>query len=72
MSGAPVVVQKYLGFAMFSKAGVTIGLIMLVQGRFPEIATVITAIELAAITAFELFGPLGTKYALISSGETNK
>jgi len=70
LSGAPEVVQKYLGFAMFSKAGVTIGLIMLVQGRFPEIAVVITAIELAAITVFELFGPLGTKYALISSGET--
>ncbi len=71
LSGAPEVVQKYLGFAMFSKAGVTIGLIMLVQGRFPEIAVVITAIELGAITVFELFGPLGTKFALISSGETS-
>ena len=70
LSGAPEVVQKYLGFAMFSKAGVTIGLIMLVQGRFPEIAVAITAIELAAIAVFELFGPMGTKFALISSGET--
>lgn len=69
LSGAPEVVQKYLGFAMFSKAGVTIGLIMLVQGRFPEIAVVITAIELGAITIFELFGPLGTKFALTSAGE---
>lgn len=54
---------------MFSKAGVTIGLIMLVQGQFPEIATVITAIELGAVAVCELIGPLGTKFALKSSGE---
>ena len=70
ISNAPKVVQKYLGFAMFSKAGVTIGLLMLVQQRFPEIAAVIVAIELAAIAVFEIFGPMGTRFALISSGET--
>jgi Kef-type K+ transport system membrane component KefB len=70
LSGATEAVQKYLGFAMFSKAGVTIGLILLVQGRFPEIAAIITAIELAAVTVCELIGPMGTRYALISSGET--
>ncbi|MDW7650792.1 MAG: cation:proton antiporter [Bacillota bacterium] len=70
LSGAPEVVQKYLGFAMFSKAGVTIGLVLLVQGRFPELALVITAIELAAVTVCELIGPMGTRYALINSGET--
>ncbi|SDY33488.1 cation:proton antiporter [Tindallia californiensis] len=71
VSGAPTVVQKYLGFAMFSKAGVTIGLVMLVQGRFPEIAAIITAIELAAVTFCELTGPLGTRFAIFSSGEHN-
>jgi Kef-type K+ transport system membrane component KefB len=71
VSGAPDTVQKYLGFTMFSKAGLTIGLLLIIQGRFPEIAVIITAIELAAITVSEaLLGPLGTKYALISSGET--
>lgn len=70
LSNAPEPVQKYLGFAMFSKAGVTIGLVLLVQGRFPEIAMVITAIELAAVTVCELIGPMGTRYALLSSGET--
>ncbi len=71
LANADIVVQKYIGFAMFSKAGVTIGLIMLVQGRFPELAVIITAIELAAVTVCEVFGPMGTRYALISSGETN-
>ncbi len=72
VSGAPETVQKYLGFSMFSKAGLTIGLVLIIQGRFPEIAVIITAIEMAAITASEaLLGPLGTKYALIKSGETH-
>ncbi len=71
LANADIIVQKYIGFAMFSKAGVTIGLIMLVQGRFPELAVIITAIELAAVTVCEVFGPMGTRYALISSGETN-
>ncbi len=71
LANADIIVQKYIGFAMFSKAGVTIGLLMLVQGRFPELAVVITAIELAAVTVCEICGPMGTRYALISSGETN-
>ncbi|MDO9536113.1 MAG: cation:proton antiporter [Bacillota bacterium] len=71
LANAEQKVQKYLGFAMFSKAGVTIGLLLLVQGRFPEIAIMITAIELAAVTVCEIVGPMGTRYALISSGETD-
>ncbi len=71
LGNADKIVQKYLGFAMFSKAGVTIGLLLLVQGRFPELALMITAIELAAVTVCELVGPLGTRFALISSGEAN-
>ncbi|RQD72911.1 MAG: hypothetical protein D5R97_10155 [Candidatus Syntrophonatronum acetioxidans] len=70
LANADEAIQKYLGFAMFSKAGVTIGLLMIVQGRFPEIAAVITAIELAAVTVCEICGPMGTRFALISSGET--
>ncbi len=69
LCGAEEKVQKYLGFAMFSKAGVTIGLLMVVQDRFPEIAAVITALVLANVTIAELIGPLGTRYALVASGE---
>jgi hypothetical protein len=61
---------KVPGFCHVSKAGVTIGLLLLVQGRFPELAVVITAVELAAVTVCEIIGPMGTRYALISSGET--
>ena len=61
-------VRNYLGLAMLPKAGVTIGLILLVQGD-PELAMIITAIELAAVTVCEIIGPMGTRYALMSSGE---
>ena len=67
--GAEEVVQKYLGFAMFSKAGLTIGLLMLVTDRFPELAVTIVAIELAAVSVCELIGPLGTRFAILKSGE---
>lgn len=63
-------VRRYLGFAMFSKAGVTIGLLLLVQKTFPQFASFIIAIELGAVVICELIGPMGTKYALIASGET--
>ncbi len=64
-------VRKYLGLAMLPKAGVSIGLILFIQNRFPgmELIAVITAIELAAVTFFEIVGPLVTKYALEKSGE---
>lgn len=69
ISGAEEKVKKYLGFAMFSKAGVTIGLVLLVQAQFPQLAPQITAIELAAVAVCELIGPIGTRYALLASGE---
>jgi len=69
LAGAQETVQKYLGFAMFSKAGVTIGLIMVVQDQFPEIASTIVAIELAAVAACSIIGPVGERFAVLSSGE---
>lgn len=70
LAGAERKVQKYLGFGMFSKAGLTIGLLIIVQKTFPDIAPVITAVELAAVAVCSVIGPLGERFALISSGET--
>jgi Kef-type K+ transport system membrane component KefB len=71
LTRAEKTVRNYLGFAMLPKAGLTIGLLMLVQDRFPELATTIAAIELAAVAVCELIGPLGTKFALQASKEMN-
>ncbi len=64
-------IQKYMGLAMLPKAGVSIGLILFVQSRFPgtELAAIVTAIELAAVTFYEITGPLATRYALIGAGD---
>ncbi|RQD74579.1 MAG: cation:proton antiporter [Candidatus Syntrophonatronum acetioxidans] len=65
--------QKYMGWAMLPKAGVSIGLILFVQSRFPgtELAALITAIELAAVTFYEITGPMATRYALAGAGDIN-
>ncbi len=64
-------VQKYMGWAMLPKAGVSIGLILFVQSRFPgtELAALITAIELSAVTFYEITGPIATRYALAGAGD---
>jgi Kef-type K+ transport system membrane component KefB len=66
-SEAPV--RRYLGFAMLSQAGLAVGLLLAVNRRFPELAPLITTVVLAAVTIFELVGPLGARYALVRAGE---
>ncbi len=64
-------VQRYAGLAFFSKAGISIGYLLIVQGQFPEIATIVTAVELSAIAICQVVGPMGVKFALIKAGEAN-
>jgi Kef-type K+ transport system membrane component KefB len=63
------VVRQYLGYAMLSQAGLAVGLLLAVNRRFPEVAPVITTVVLAAVTVFELVGPVSARYALVRAGE---
>ena len=63
-------VQRLMGYAMFSQAGLAIGLVLITNRRFPEIGPTIATIVLASVAIFELFGPLAARFALASSGET--
>jgi len=72
MVNAPKAIKKYLGFAMLPQAGVAIALVLAVQVEMPDIARLITALVLAAVAANEVIGPLGTKFALVKAGETNR
>jgi len=65
-------VQRYAGIAVFSKAGISIGFLLIVQGQLPEIASIVTAVELSAIAICQIAGPLGIKYALTKAGEAEK
>ena len=75
---APKNIQKYLGFALLSQAGVAIGLAILVNNELSahsEVAflgaLVITIITLTTIF-FEILGPIGVKYALTKAGEAHE
>jgi Kef-type K+ transport system membrane component KefB len=70
ITGLDPQVQKLLGVAMLSQAGLAIGLVLIVGERFPQISATVTTVVLAAVAVFELIGPVGAKIALVRSGET--
>ena len=71
LSKAPMVVRKYLGFALLPKAGVTIGLALLASRSFPLMGGLILNAVLASTIINELIAPPFTKYALFKANEAN-
>ncbi|RMG66026.1 MAG: cation:proton antiporter [Calditrichaeota bacterium] len=76
LSHAPVTVQKYLGFALFSQAGVAIGLALDIYQHFSQFGpkgTLIghTIINIIAATTLlvQIIGPPSVKYAIQKAGE---
>lgn len=72
LSKAPANIQKYLGFGLFTQAGVAIGLAMVVQrefGLYGELATIAITTITATTIILEIIGPLGVKYAITKAGE---
>ncbi len=61
--------NTWLGF--ITQAGVSLGLLMEVARRFPEIGLSIQTILIAAITINQIIGPMAFKYALNKVGESN-
>ncbi len=64
-------VQNFLGFALLAQAGLAVGLTITIEGRFKNYAPIVSAIVLASVAIYEMFGPISTRYALIQSGEAN-
>jgi Kef-type K+ transport system membrane component KefB len=71
LAHAPESVRKYLGLGLFPKAGVTVGLILLVQREptFSAIGNLIISAVLASVIINELIAPPLTKYAIVKAGE---
>ncbi len=67
-------IGKYLGFAMIPKAGLAIGLLIVLTGehQFSPYIQSITAIILASVVVNELLGPFSVGFALDKSGDTNQ
>lgn len=79
ISGTKKEIQKYLGFALFSQAGVAVGLAYLVSVELAplgpagkELGSLAIATILATTVIFEVIGPLGVKYAISEAGEVRE
>lgn len=62
-------VQNFLGFGLLTQAGLAVGLVMTIARQFPEYYTVISTVVLSAVVVYEMIGPIGTKFAIVQSGE---
>lgn len=69
VGGLRLDIQRLIGLAMLSQAGLAIGLVLVTNERFPQIGPTISTIVLASVAIFELIGPLGARFALEKSGE---
>ena len=71
--GLPAAVQKYLGFCLFSQAGVAIGLAIFATHRFHyETAQSIILVITATTFLVQIIGPPSVRFAVIRAGEVGK
>jgi Kef-type K+ transport system membrane component KefB len=69
ISGAPRIVENWIGVALAPQAGVALGIGLVAKTTFPEYGDYIFTVIAATTVLFELIGPLLTKMSLIKAGE---
>ena len=62
-------VQRLLGFGLMAQAGLAVGLVLVINQRFPEYAEIVSTVVLSSVVVYEMFGPISTRYAITRSGE---
>lgn len=62
-------VRRELGFCLISSSSLAVGFTIQVRTAFPDLASAVTAVALAAVLIFEIVGPILTRRALLTSGE---
>jgi Kef-type K+ transport system membrane component KefB len=74
LSAAPVVTRNWLGLALIPQAGVAVGLALILSHHpaFQSSGQIIINVILGTTLLYELFGPLGTRFALKQAGELGK
>jgi Kef-type K+ transport system membrane component KefB/CBS domain-containing protein len=69
----PVQIQKYLGWCLFSQAGVAIGLAIVASHKVPhETAQAIILIITATTFLVQIIGPPSVKFAVVQAGEVGR
>lgn len=69
ISGAPKLVENWIGLALSPQAGVALGIGLVAKATFPDYGDYIFTIIAATTVIFELVGPLLTKLSLQKAGE---
>jgi Kef-type K+ transport system membrane component KefB len=69
LSGAPILMRRWMGTALLPQAGISIGMTLYAVEQLPDFASIILPTAVASIVFFELFGPILTRYSLKKSGE---
>jgi mannitol/fructose-specific phosphotransferase system IIA component (Ntr-type) len=74
LAGAPKRMRSLMGIAMLPHASIAVGLMLLIQSdpQFADVSDTILAVGLSVVTVSEVLGPLGTRWALLRSGEMGK
>ena len=62
-------VQRFLGLALLAQAGLAVGLTLAIDDRYASFAPQVSTVVLAAVTIYEMVGPISTRFALVRSGE---
>lgn len=65
----PELVRQQLGYCLVSSSSLAVGLTIQIRTAFPDYATTVTGVVLAAVVIFEVVGPLLTRRALFLTGE---
>jgi Kef-type K+ transport system membrane component KefB len=75
LTQAPEAIRRFLGFCLFSQAGVAIGLAVLSSQAFashPEIGVTIITVVTATTFLVQVIGPPSVKYAVTKAGEVGR
>ena len=67
--GLEDVVQRLLGFGLMAQAGLAVGLVLVIDRRFPDHAEIVSTVVLSSVVIYEMFGPISTRFAVMRSGE---
>ncbi len=63
--------RRWIGTALMPQAGIALGMALVAAQEFPEHGDTILAVTIGSTVIFELFGPIGTRLALIRTDRRN-